>query len=149
MCIKRILIAVDFSESPDELAGRVLPQLNCPGATIFLLHVIRDISRISYYADAYEVWLQYRDRAVKETIERLHGYMSVLSGRFKEIQPIVEVGEPDERIVEVADRVDADIIIVGNHSRTGIQHFIHRNVAERVMRLARKEVLSYHVGHRE
>jgi len=147
MEIKSILIAVDFTESAEDLAGRVLPKLNCPGASIYLLHVIQDISRISYYADAYDVWVQYRDRAVRETMERMHGYVKALSERFKEIQPIVEVGEPDEKIVEMAEQVQADIILVGNHSRTGIQHLLHRNVAERVMRMAKKEVFSYHIGH--
>ncbi len=145
MEICKILIAIDFSENPEELADRVASRFNCQNAVVYPVHIIQDMSRLSFYSDAYQLWEEYRDRAVKDTIERMNAYVKALSVKFREVQPVIEVGEPDEKIVETAERLGTDIIIMGNHARQGIQHLLHRNVAERVMRLTKREVYSYYV----
>ncbi len=48
----------------------------------------------------------------------------------------IDAGDPAERIVELAARVDADAIVVSSHGRTGIRRLIIGSVAEKVVRLA-------------
>lgn len=146
MTAKKVLIALDFSERPEDLLAKALSRLNCKGASLYLMHVIPDISRISFYADAYQIWEEYRDKATKETAAKLADVARALAKDFSEIQPVVEVGDPSEMIAQMADKVGADIIVVGNHCRHGINHLLHRNVAERVMRLAKKEIFSFYIG---
>lgn len=45
-------------------------------------------------------------------------------------------GDPAEKIVELAAKLDADGIIVSSHGRTGIRRLIIGSVAEKVVRLA-------------
>ena len=51
------------------------------------------------------------------------------------------------QIVDFASRGEFDLIVMGTHGRTGMQHLVMGSVAERVVRLARCPVLS--VKHRE
>jgi len=145
MNIKTILLAVDLSEKPEVISERVFSRLNCKDARLYIIHVIQDISRVSLYSDAYALWEQYRDRACKDTIIRLNEYMKALEGQFSDIQPLVEVGDPAGIITEKADKLNADLIVVGNHCRQGIDHLLHRNAAEKVMRLAKREVISFYI----
>ncbi len=146
MSIRTILLAVDLSENTADITERAFSVLRCKGARLYIIHVIQDISTVSMYADAYALWEQYRDRACKDTIIKLNEYMKALSGMFIEIQPLVEVGDPAEIIVHKAEQLDADLIVVGNHCRRGIDHFLHRNVSEKVMRLARRDVFGFYIA---
>jgi nucleotide-binding universal stress UspA family protein len=47
-----------------------------------------------------------------------------------------DAGDPAEKIVALAAKVDADAIIVSSHGRTGIRRLIIGSVAEKVVRLA-------------
>lgn len=145
MDIKTILLALDLSEKPEDISERVFSRLKCKGARLFIIHVIQDISRVSLYADAYSLWEQYRERACKDTIIRLDEYIKAFSGLFSDIQPIVEVGDPAGIIAEQAEKLDVDLIVTGNHCRHGIDHLLHRNVCEKVMRLAKRDVISFYI----
>jgi nucleotide-binding universal stress UspA family protein len=50
-------------------------------------------------------------------------------------------GDPSHEILQLAARIKADMILVGTHSRTGIDRWLMGSVAERVMRRASCPVL--------
>ncbi len=141
----KILVALNFIENADDLLNRALAVANKYDASVYLIHVIPDMPHISFYSDAYKLWEDFRNNAVKETIQQMTKYIDTLSGEFKEVQPIVEVGEPTETIIAVAKKLDADLIIVGAHSVAGIKHWMHHNIGEKVMRLSPIPVLSFSI----
>ncbi|MCC7364609.1 MAG: universal stress protein [Dehalococcoidia bacterium] len=49
--------------------------------------------------------------------------------------------KPADRIVEAAKEMDADIIVMATHGRTGIAHFVNGSVTEEVIRLSGRPVL--------
>jgi nucleotide-binding universal stress UspA family protein len=53
----------------------------------------------------------------------------------------IRAGAPHKGILQVAAEIDADLIVVGTHKRTGIRRFILGSVAERVLRDAHCPVL--------
>jgi nucleotide-binding universal stress UspA family protein len=55
-------------------------------------------------------------------------------------------GSPSSVIVEQAERLDADLILVGTHGRGGPAHALLGSVAERVVQKARRPVLVVPVG---
>lgn len=145
MTTGNIMLALDLTEKPDEIISRVFSRLKCEGVRIYIIHVIQDISRVSLYTDAYVLWEQYRERAIKDTLIRLNDYIKALGGVSADIQPIVEVGDPAAVIADKADKLEIDLIVVGNHCRQGIQHLLHRNTAEKVMRLSARELISFYI----
>jgi nucleotide-binding universal stress UspA family protein len=48
----------------------------------------------------------------------------------------IEVGHPCEQILEVARREEVDLIVMGTHGRTGLEHVLLGSVAEQVVRRA-------------
>lgn len=142
----KILVPLEFTESPDEILDRALFVAKKYEAEIFTLHVIEDMPRISFYSDAYQLWEEFRDRAVKETMEEMNSYIKKLSSEFKKIEPIIEVGITCDKILETADKLDIDLILIGHHVRRGVlKHMIHSNVAEKLVRLSTRPILSFNI----
>jgi nucleotide-binding universal stress UspA family protein len=58
----------------------------------------------------------------------------------------VAAGSPAESIVRLAEEKSVDLIVMGTHGRTGLQHVLLGSVAEKVVRLAPCPVMT--VRHR-
>jgi nucleotide-binding universal stress UspA family protein len=52
------------------------------------------------------------------------------------------VGAPAPKIIEVAQEMKADMIVIATHGRTGFRHFVMGSVAEHVVRTAPCPVLT-------
>lgn len=59
----------------------------------------------------------------------------------------VRLGSPAEAIHQVAVDVEADLIVVGTHARTGIKRWVLGSVAESLMHIARAPVVIAHPKH--
>jgi nucleotide-binding universal stress UspA family protein len=58
------------------------------------------------------------------------------------VQASVEAASPDEGILAYAERVDADLIVMGTQGRRGLDHLVLGSVAEAVVRRAHCPVLT-------
>jgi nucleotide-binding universal stress UspA family protein len=58
-----------------------------------------------------------------------------------QVETLVLVGVPFRQIIETAADADVDLIVMGTHGRTGVQHWMLGSVAERVVRMAPCPVL--------
>jgi nucleotide-binding universal stress UspA family protein len=61
-----------------------------------------------------------------------------LASRKLETEYLVELGDPAERLLEVADQRDADLIVVGSRERGFLERLLGRSVDEAVARLTEK-----------
>jgi len=58
------------------------------------------------------------------------------------VETAVLEGTPYERIVDYADEVDADMLVMGTHGRTGVDRYLLGSVTEKVVRTADVPVLT-------
>jgi nucleotide-binding universal stress UspA family protein len=58
------------------------------------------------------------------------------------LELIVEVGSPDENIVEKVNEENVDLIVISTHGRTGLSHMLTGSVTENVVRKSPCPVLS-------
>lgn len=72
----------------------------------------------------------------EETARELSETVRELLEDGHEVQIETAVGDPARQIVEVAEELDVEEIIVGNHGRQGISRVLLGSVAERVVRRA-------------
>ncbi len=65
-----------------------------------------------------------------------------------EVETVTAVrhGDPHETIIEYADDVDADVIVMGTHGRTGLDRRVLGSVTERTVRLSDVPVLTVRAG---
>jgi nucleotide-binding universal stress UspA family protein len=67
-----------------------------------------------------------------------------LARRTAETEYVVELGDPAERLLEVADRCDADLIVVGSREHGFLERLLGRPVDEAVARRSERDVLLVH-----
>ncbi|MFB6194356.1 MAG: universal stress protein [Halobaculum sp.] len=61
-------------------------------------------------------------------------------------QRAVRSGVPHEEILEYAAEMDVDLVVMGTHGRTGLDHYLIGSVAERVVRRCSVPVITVRLG---
>ncbi len=141
--IQRILCPVDFSESSDHASRYAVAFCKTFGAELTLLHVISPpIAALPGDHLVPDMMQADIDAVAEATRERLSQLVGELSDLGITVQSRVISGIPFVEIIRFAKDWDADMIVIGTHGRTGLQHFLIGSVAERVVRKAPCPVLS-------
>ena len=126
-----LLVPVDFSEMSEptiEMAVRVAAK----DALVTLLHVVEWLPVLT--DGAFGVYPHRRDIEQLKSLSRakLEGYART----WPEAQFTVRVseGKPATCIFEVAALLRPEIIVIGSHGRSGLDHLLLGSVTERVLR---------------
>ena len=64
-----------------------------------------------------------------------------LDDPFKSVELQLKFGDPKYLIVAYAKEIDASLVVIATHGRSGLRHLMLGSVAERVVRLAHCPVL--------
>jgi nucleotide-binding universal stress UspA family protein len=138
--IKRIVCPIDFSETSVHAAEHALAVARWHQARIVALHVHAPVvAPIPSLTRAVE---RVSDGELRQTRDRLCAFMRAAGGRGLAIDVAVDVGHPATLILERAAAVPADLIVMGTHGATGIEHLLLGSVAETVLRKAGCPVLT-------
>jgi nucleotide-binding universal stress UspA family protein len=145
--LKTILVPIDFSDASLKAFRYAVPFAEQFGATLCLVHVIEEGSFVN---DLDNVVLTRPDgEQVREARKQL---VAVAQREIEELVPIdpqVRVGKPFHEIIEAAEQMKADLIIIATHGHTGLKHALLGSTAERVVRHAPCPVLVVHEKERE
>ncbi|MEO0071925.1 MAG: universal stress protein [candidate division WOR-3 bacterium] len=147
--VSKILCPTDFSEPSLyalQFAHDLARQFN---AELFVIYVVPTIPLTStpppFTAAGIPGSLDfnaYRQTLITEAQKNLDELIKTHLSLELKITPIVEYGEPAERILHVANLFDVDLIVTATHGRTGWRHFIFGSVAEKIIRLSSRPVLT-------
>lgn len=137
MTLKKILIPVDFSPHSDQAMHEGLALAEQLGTPVLLFHVIpQPPAEITHMvATEKQVEAELRGMAEKELNARATGKSIPVESL------VVWGGNPVTEICLVAERQGVDLIVMGSHGRTGLDHMLIGSVAERVIRHASCAVL--------
>jgi nucleotide-binding universal stress UspA family protein len=140
LSIKRIVVGTDFSEGSDAAMEQAFSLAVTLRAVVDLVHVVEPGILVAPaalgslpLADGPALYEEI-DRALTARAEQARA--AGLVCQTNSLQ-----GFPPGEIVRHARKVDADLIIVGTHGRTGIAHAVLGSVAERVVQRAACPVL--------
>jgi nucleotide-binding universal stress UspA family protein len=130
---KRVVVPYDFSEQ--SLAaislGREFVQ---EASSLYVIHVLPELTA----TEPGVIWSTVDDASrVAHAQEALHERLTDFPG----IQLEVRFGDPGHMITDLASEVEADLIVIPSHGRTGVRRLLLGSVAERVIRLAHCPVL--------
>ncbi|MCF7984875.1 MAG: universal stress protein [Thiohalocapsa sp.] len=140
-----ILAPVDFSAPSEAALMHAVELARCMQRPLLVLHVVHDPSSMpGYYSKALkkkqlsriedgaaEMLEEFLQRVVKE-----HGELK----KLKQLDSMLVKGLPSSRILEVADKTNASIIVLGSMGLTGWKHLLIGSVAEQVVHLAKVPV---------
>lgn len=134
---ERILVATDGSEAAEAPIDEAVRLAALSGATLSALYVV---DTREYNTLPETKWLTLDDeleaqgqRAVDVVRER--GEAAAVT-----VETAVVRGIPHREIVEYAEGHDVDLVVVGTHGRSGLDHLLIGSVAEKVVRSARVPV---------
>jgi len=141
--MKNILIALDYDPSAEKIAEAGYALAKAIGAKVTLIHVIADSA---YYSTLeYSPVMGYTGFSSPDMIPLLDlGELKNASKNFLEqskkhlddddIDTMVGEGDCAEAILEAADHLPADIMVLGSHSRRGLEKILMGSISEKILR---------------
>jgi nucleotide-binding universal stress UspA family protein len=141
--ITRILVPVDFTDYSTRAADYAAMLARRFRATIILIHAIGpftyDVTDAALVVDHYASLHTIADRLMT-------GLRNRLARRGAAVRTVIRQGNPALEIIGEARRRRANLIVMGTHGRTGLEHLVLGSVAERVVRFAPCPVLTVGSG---
>ena len=130
-----ILVPWDFSEMSRDALARAVDMAESP-ERVHVFHV-------TPYPSAVEpsvVWGTYSEDVIRDNLIKSF-HREVPEETYPGIKFTAMFGDPGTEITKKAKELNAGLIVISSHGRTGIPRFLMGSVAERVVRLAPCTVL--------
>lgn len=145
MKLDSIVVAVDFSDHSEVAVAQAMEIARHAGATLTLLHVgaIPDppAGIPEAMTSTMERYRKILDERLAADRRQLAALRERLEGQGVEISHVLIDGFADNGICRAGEELDADLIVLGSHGRTGFKRFLLGSIAERVVRLSERSVL--------
>lgn len=137
--IKRILFATDFSTCADRALGYALALANVWKSDLSVMTVLELYPGMD---PDYTVNKMYLEHVRSEATRQLASVESRGKAAGCSVTTCIETGIPSQCVQAVAEEIGADLLVVGTHGRTGLDHVLVGSTAERVVRIAPCPVLA-------
>ena len=139
---RQVVVAYDFSSTSDEALGLAV-EIACR-EPIHVLHIVAaiDARHGLSIAPTHHANYEYADKIQKMLGDRVR---ESFAGRRSagEVHFFVygRIGHAAEEVLQLAEEVGADLILIGSHGRTGVDRLVLGSVSEKVMREAKCPVM--------
>ena len=142
--VNTLLVPVDFTSYSEEallFASKLAGKLE---AQILVLHVIHDPAEApGFYVKKMKIkkkkFLRSMEEAANEMMDEFIEKMRQThpdQTPIKEATPLLIVGTPATRIVEIAEKKKAFMIVMGSHGRTGLSRLLVGSKVQQVVKLS-------------
>ena len=140
--VKKVLIALDYNPTAQKVAEEGFSMAKAMKAEVILLHVI--LEPFYYYSEEYSPIMGFNGYMVtgSSRLDNVSG-LKKASLQFldktkhhlgdKDILTKVAKGDSAETILKIANRLHADIIVMGSHSRKWLENIVMGSVTEKVL----------------
>ncbi len=129
MSLKRLLIPLDGSE---------LAEATLPIARVLAAGVDADLTLVIVLPPGTQ------PGSTREPVGYLHQIAASLEPSGLEVHTTMRVGDPAEEILELADEINCDGIVMATHGRSGLGRSVFGSIADHVVRHSSVPVLLLH-----
>jgi len=140
--IKRILYPIDFSECSYQLLPYVLYVAEKYDAEIYLLYVVDDLRQFAGMHVPHTSISDFIEQAMVESEKMLDKICDEHLQSCPNFQRRLVMGDPRVEIFKMVESEKIDLVIMGSHSRRGLERIIFGSVAEYVVKNASVPVLT-------
>ncbi len=156
--MKKLLIALDYNPSAQKVAETGYELAKSMNAEIILLHVVADYT---YYSsldyspimgfDTFSNLGVVQTNTVLELENAANEYLEKSKVHLGDssIKTLVKDGDTGDAIIEAAKNLEVDIIVLGSHSRRGLDKILMGSVAEKVLRHSKVPLFIIPVSEKE
>lgn len=139
--IETILFATDFSDGAARACDLARTLTTMAGARLHVLHVINALQDRSSLRVSSTVISNMFDEIKKHAEEDMHNFCKANFAGL-EVATHIVTGTSHEELLREAARLEADLIVMGTHGRTGLEKLLMGSTAERVVRSSPIPVLT-------
>ena len=133
---KKVLFCTDFSENSDYAFDFAFGIAKRDEGILYILHVLPDNPHQAF-AEKYikKENLEKIQKSIEENLNNKFSehYVKKIDNEIAH-EIVVRSGKEDNKILKFAKQEKADIIVMGTHGKTGIEHVFFGSVAEKVLR---------------
>jgi nucleotide-binding universal stress UspA family protein len=139
--LKTILCGIDFTDSSYNAFEYALTLATMAGAKLHLLHVIGEL------ADHRRSMIQPEAFELLEKEVEIHAFQEMKAFCKKHLEGVphnseVVLGVPFQQIIQRAESIKADLIVIGTHGHMPLENVLVGSTAERVVRRSKVPVLT-------
>jgi len=132
--MNKILVGFDGSEGSEQALNRAIMMMESYGELIILAVVPSEEEKIFVEKNMYEKLKKKAENLVNDVVEDLGHH------DFK-IRGIIEEGDPSTIIIDVANRLNVDLIVLGSKGQSELGRYLIGSVANKVVQYAAKPVM--------
>jgi len=137
---RRILVGTDFTATSTPALEQGLKLAKQNQAELLIAHSSETPASLSFMtADSYDQW---EKRCLTEAEKNISAIINEARKEGVKAHMLELSGLADDAILEAAQRLGVDLIVLGTHGRRGVSRFISGSVAAQVVARARCPVLT-------
>jgi nucleotide-binding universal stress UspA family protein len=143
---KTILFATDFSESSDYAFQYAYALARKFEARLLLMHVINEpVDLRGFYVPhiSFEKLEEEIEEGAKKMMEK---FCRTHIHDFDNYETLIVPGIPYDEVIKKATENSADLIVLGTHGRTGLDHVLFGSTAEKIVRKSPVPVMTIRIG---
>lgn len=147
--LKKILCPTDFS-NPSFEAMNVATELAMHfSSDLIVIHVVAPIPVIAteYTSSAAFNVQEYQQLMEASSMKTLEEQIEKRIPKGVSVRSMLSLGDPANQIVHTAEDEQVDLIVIATRGQTGLKRLVFGSVAEKVVRLASRPVLSIREPH--
>ena len=137
-----VLVAIDFSDSSDNAFQMALSLAKKFSAQLWILHVINEPVDLRGFYVPHISFARLEEEIEEGAQKMMESFCRKNVADFENFQQLIVSGLPYEQIISQAEEKSADLIVLGTHGRTGLDHVLFGSTAEKVVRKSKVPVLT-------
>jgi nucleotide-binding universal stress UspA family protein len=127
---KTILCPTDFSEESYHALEYGVSFAKLSGGTLLLAHILHDPTSEMFHPDGYTLSFEQATQHVMKLLEELRDQRL----GYPQCELYVDIGDPFEQLMALAQKRKVDLIVTATHSRTGLETLVLGDIPEKLIR---------------
>jgi nucleotide-binding universal stress UspA family protein len=145
MSIKKIIAGTDFSDESTAALAHAVAIAKQQGAELHLVHAVQPIELTPPYPPypigAASLYAEQNQEIQENARKLLDAEAERLEASGVRVNQSLSTDLPARSLVDAAEELEADLIVVGTHGRRGLSRFLLGSVAQHVVQRAHCDVL--------
>lgn len=139
--MKNILVPIDFSKT-SEYASKIAAKIaKKTDATIYLIHLIEVPKGVIDMAASSKFSIPESMLYLRKIREKILDFKTKIFSKSIKVKYFIKLNTPFEGIQKYADKIDADIIIMGSKGHSELEEMIIGSNTEKVVRNSKRPVI--------
>lgn len=142
---KAILFATDFSPSSEHAFKYALSLARKFESRLGIIHVINEPVDLRGFYVPHISFDQLELEIEQGALKMMRDFCARNAEDYQGVEQFVVPGIPYDEIIKKAAELAADLIVVGTHGRTGLDHVLFGSTAEKVVRKSPVPVMTIRI----